>query len=182
MRNFRSNRQNRYDRRRLNRRQRGGVTLELLLNLPVWIICLAATIEFGLLVVNQQHLSQAARVGAEEASLIPGLPTSGNTPADVVDAVTRELRSIGILGASQSPCNVVLQHNRGGSGVTLESAEPTCTPSYAGLPAFPSSGTYVRVVVYVKMNQMTPNLLGTLGFDISGRFVRLAATYHYQSL
>ncbi len=180
---MRSYRKNRHNHASSSRRRRGGVTLELLFNLPIWIICLAATIEFGLLQVNLQHLAQASRVGAEDASLTPGLPTSGNTPSELVDAVTRELRSIGILGASEDPCDVVLQHNSG-SVTTLHRSGATCTADLSGLPDLlnlPVGTTYVRVVVFVEMNQLTPNLLSTLGYDISGRFARQSTTFRYQS-
>ena len=48
------------------------MTLELILNLPVWIIVLLAVIQFGQLLSNLQQVALASRVGATEAMVPQG--------------------------------------------------------------------------------------------------------------
>ncbi len=171
--------------RRWGRRRTGVVTLELILALPAWLILLAAVVEFGLILVNQQQVALASRVGAEEASQTPGLPTvtGGQVPANVLSAIDQQLASTGI-----GRCKVILEHNVAGDGplptpvpVTLSSPQPAgcnCGPPSADL--LPDHRLYVRVTVYVPLTELSPNLLKIFGFDISGMFLQQATTFRYE--
>ena len=173
-------------RRRLGRRLRTGVvTLELILALPAWLILLAAVVEFGLILVNQQQVALASRVGAEEASQTLGLPVTegGPVPANVLSAIDQQLASTGI-----GRCKVILEHNVVPAGpsptpvpVTLWSPQPAgcdCGPPSADL--LPTDRLYVRVTVYVPLTELSPNLLKIFGFDISGMFLQQATTFRYE--
>ena len=98
-------------------RHGGTIAVELLLNLPIWLILLLATVEFGLLAANLQQVSLASRIGAEEASRIQSLSPEGEVPGGIQTAIQRTL-----AGAGVSCSNVILQHNVGGTPVTLVSA------------------------------------------------------------
>ncbi len=173
-------------RRRLRRRlPRGVVTLVLILALPAWLILLAGVVEFGLILVNQQQVALASRVGAEAASQTPGLPTvtGGQVPANVLNAIDQQLASTGI-----GRCKVILEHNVVGEGpsptpvpVTLSSPQPAgcnCGPPSPDL--LPDDRLYVRVTVYVPLTELSPNLLKISGFDISGMFLQQATTFRYE--
>jgi len=172
-------------RRRSSRRLRAGVvTLELILSLPAWLILLAAVVEFGLILVNQQQVALTSRVGAEEASQTLGLPeTEGEVPGNVLDAIDQQLASTGI-----SRCKVILEHNVVPAGpsptpvpVTLWSPQPAgCDCGPPSLDLLPEDRLYVRVTVYVPLTELSPNLLKIFGFDISGKFLQQSTTFRYE--
>ena len=171
------------------RRRKGGVTLELLINLPVWIIALLAIIEFGELLSGLQQVSLAARVGAEEASQTGAGSLSTHdydpVPSNIVEVIDHQLQSAGIV-ASASQRGVILEHNVGASYVILASGTyppPSGTPPpYLAGPALPTMGHFVRITVFVRMTRVVPNLLGSWGYDASGRFVWQMATFRYELL
>ena len=175
---------------------RAAVTLELILALPIWLIALLAVIEFGFLIAHRQQLALASRVGAEEASITPGLAATlpgGPVPANVIRAIQQQLQSSCI-----TPCKVILEHNAASLGpppalpVALVSgpcnfnvAPPVCAPPGCDCPApppagLPVAGTYVRVTVYVRLTELAPNLLKPFGMDLSERFLGNSTTFRYE--
>jgi hypothetical protein len=189
------NRQNRLH-RHPNRSRRGGVTLEMILNFPIWMITLLAVIQFGQLEANLQDVSQASRVGAEEAVLTDLNTTADNdpVPADIVNAVKQQLQTTGIIplaASSPNPYLIIVQHNvqyissnptDPSSTHTLysESAPYICDPPTEALPDPSVYGPAVRVTVCVRMDRLTPNLLNAFGYDISTDYVRQSTTFPYQ--
>jgi hypothetical protein len=167
------------------RLRRGGITLELILCLPVWLIVLAATVEFGLFMTRLQQVALAARVGAMEASHTEQLDEFTDFPVDVEDVVNRQLQSAKRESAKIAYCRLILEHNVGISGTSplyQDGTDPCdCDPiSPADIP-LPECGDYVRVTVCVRMSELTPNLLKIFGFDISQKIVQHTATYRYES-
>ncbi len=154
------------------------MTLELIIALPVWLIALVATIEFGLLLANAQQVTLASRVGGLEASETNPLPNTGDVPLNIRLAIDHQLQSAGL-----QRCHIFLQHNVNGPAVTLESSSvPGCScsaPDPAELP-FPTEAEYVRVTVCVEMAELTPNLLNGFGLDISNKVVRRTSTFRHE--
>ncbi len=163
------------------RSPKGAVTLELILTFPIWLIFLLAIIEFGQILSNQQQVALASRVGAEEASQTAVLPLTGGSPvpASVLGAIDQQLASSGI-----SACRVILEHNVVPSPppvipvpVTLSSGTCHYDPPATELPLVRQ---YVRVTVCVELAELTPDLLGMFGFDISNRTVQHTTTFRYE--
>lgn len=152
------------------------MTLELIIALPVWLIVLAATIEFGFFIANLQQLEMASRIGALAASETNPLPNAGSIPGNITGAIDDQLETAGL-----EQCHVFLEHNVNGPAVTLEDGGPcTCSPPDPVELPFPTEGEYVRVTVCVEMTEMTPNLLKVFGLDLSGRMVSHASTYRHE--
>lgn len=166
---------------RRKRPRHGAVVLELILTLPIWLIFLLAVIEFGQLFAGRQQVALASRVGAEEASQTAALPlTDGDpVPADVLQSVNQQLASSGL-----SYCGVLLEHNvvppdPPGPPVPVRLRFGTCDCPLPSTP-FPPARQYVRVTVYTRMTQVTPNLLRTLGFDVSDRVIHHTTTFRHE--
>ena len=176
----------------------GAVTLELILMLPVWIIAFFALFVFGQLISYRQQLALASRVGAAEASYTAGLASTSPgdpVPPNVMQVIQDQLQSSGI-----TQCKVILEHNvlpdpppppptppiELVSGTCDFSVDPpVCSPPGCDCPApsganLPSTRHYVRVTVYVPVTELTCNLLGTFGLDLSDRYVRQTTTFRHQ--
>jgi len=155
------------------RRCTGAVTLELILALPIWLIALLAIIEFGQILSGLQQVALASRVGAEEASQTSALATFGTVPPNVLTAINQQLASSGM-----SQCRVIVEHNVGGSTILSTGTCDNCLPPVN--PEFPPSREYVRVTVCVPMTELSPNLLGLFGFDISDCLAQQSTTFRYE--
>ena len=151
-------------------RRRGAVTLELILTLPIWLIMLWASVEFGQILSYPQQVALAARVGAEEASQTPGLDVAPGVPANVLTAVTQQLDSSNI-----SWCKVILEHNLNGPLQEFSEGPCDCEPPSTDL--LPTNREYVRVTVCVPLTELACNLLGPFGFDISECIVQHSVTF-----
>ena len=164
----------------------GAITLELILCLPVWIIVLAATIEFGLLITQLQQVALAARVGAREAAQTDGIDGFVAFPMGVEAIVDRQLQSAKGQANKIEYCRLILEYRVGatvGTPLLQDGTTPcNCQPIDAADMPFPRSdcGDYVRVTVCVRMSELTPNLLKIFGFDTSQKFVQHTATYAYE--
>ena len=105
-----------YSKRKRHPRRRGGITLEFILALPIFLIAMFAIFQFALFFVGSQQIALASRVGAEAASQIrlpnrteygvPPISPSNRVPEYVVDAVLQQLGTSGI-----EPCCIILEHN-----------------------------------------------------------------------
>ena len=157
--------------------RRPGVTiLEIILVMPILVILLMAIVEFGLILANLKQIAVSSRVGSDTAAQTPALPATGTVPANIVTAVQQQLQSSGM-----SACRIILVHNTSGSTVTLVSdIGAGCTCTSPTTPALPASGKFVRLTVCLELTELTPNLLGTLGFDISSRMAEETTTMRYE--
>lgn len=164
--------------------RRGAVLLELILTLPVWLILLMAVVEFGMILVNQQQVALASRVGAEKASETAGLSTTmyDQVHPDVLTAVQHQLES-----SCLKYCSVILEHNVVPSEVPpiptpvilRTPTVPACTCAWPST-AIPSERRCVRVTVCVPLSELAPNLLSFVGFDISGCVIHHSTTFRYE--
>ena len=151
----------------------GAIALEMMFNLPIWLISLLGVVELGAVLSAAQQVSLASRVGAEEAACTEGLAKAGGVPANVVEAVARHLAACGM-----SPSQVVLEHNAGKTCATL-----VCGSGPGGSPcaASPFHGTFVRITVVARMNGFVPKLFGCLGVDFSTSLLRQSTTFPYHA-
>jgi hypothetical protein len=147
--------------------------MELLLNLPLWLLLVLAVVQFGGLSCGVQQVSLASRVGAAEAAHAAPLPAEGGVPGNVLSAIERQLASSGLACSK-----VILEHNLQGRPVVLLSGcgpgRPPCTP-------LPSVGTSVRVTVCVPPAGIIPNLLGKVGLDLWSRALVQSTTFRHES-
>ena len=172
---------------------RSGVTvLEFIIVLPIFLIALMGTVELGLLISNEQPLEMSTRAGALLATQTP-LPTSGQVPNEIIDAIGRELENIGIdidTAIQNGQCKIMLEHNVDpNSGDDLDPASVLITGTLVCpdpvLPPPPDPDTtpygrrYVRLTVCLQTDLLTPNLLKTYCLDISTRVTQLSKTYRY---
>ncbi len=172
------------------RKRAGGITLELIVCLPVFLALLAAVIEFGAILANLKPVSVASRSGARMLARLPAASfDAGSIQATVnqlkVD-VDRELAHAGFTS-----CSVVVRHNippASGAGTVTTAAPATCACTSPLVPALPDgtlnatdtrSGT-IRVTVAVPMSQLTPNLLSAFGFSTTNRTVEETTTCVYE--
>lgn len=157
---------------RAAKRRSGGVVLELILTLPILLILLLAIVEFYLLYANLPRLEAASRAGALAASRI-SLPSGGSPPNSVIAAVDRQLETLNLPGRQ-----IILLHDT--QGGTTQLADGTSYPAPTDLmDHLPTTRNYVRVAVQTPMTGLTPNLLQSLGMDISGRIVSQTTTLRH---
>lgn len=151
---------------------------ELILWFPVFLMFLLSVIEFGLIFGQLKQVAVASRAGAKVAA--ESLPISMTA---IQDAVDHQLQSAGI----GSSCNIVLVHNVPGGGASPQTTG-TCdcnTPFGPTLPAGTllggggSSGS-VRVTVCVRLTQLSPDFLNTLGFSIANFNAEHTTTYVHE--
>ena len=148
--------------------------MELILTFPVILIVMAGIIEFALIFGNMQQVALASRVGAKIAAESATL--NAGTATDIRTAADRQLHTAGF--SSNASGGVRLQHNAGGGSGDFENG--TCTvPTF--LPALPTDGNgSVRVTVCVPLDELSPDLLSSFGFSISGHTVEMTTTYPYE--
>lgn len=151
-------------RRRQSRRylsRYGVLSLELVLVLPLMLVALLATVQFGKYFANLQELAFATRVGAEEAAKTSGLSTMEGdpVPANVVQAVDQQLAAFGVTRRI-----IVLEHNAGGIPVSL--VDPAGAPIPTKLSPVPP-GQYVRILITVPKADIMPELLKVFGLHLA---------------
>lgn len=146
---------NRMNTRRHNRR--GAIlSLELIMVLPILLVVLLATVEFGILLMSSQGVGAAASVGARNAAL----PSSSK--ATVTAAVATALDGYIWQGTEE-----VVIYVDSGSGFVLD--------NNGSVLANAPSGSVVSVTVNVESDQAAPNLLKFFGISLTGK--ELTTTY-----
>jgi hypothetical protein len=131
--------------------------------------------QFGVFFANADEVALAARIGAEEASQTPSLPTApGPVPATIVSAIEHQLLSSQIewshirLEHNLSPGNAVVDLNSdSGGGFDVNSKIDLAAP--------PAAEThYVRLTVTVPLAEVYPRSLSFFGQQL------FAATRSYE--
>ena len=167
-------------RRRTQTERRGAVTLELLLTTPVLVILLMAVCEFGLIFTGIKQVAAASRLGAKfaaETGSDVNLIAAVNSGA-LRTAIDRQLAA---AGATSGACQIVVQYDSGGGLQTLTN-QPVLNPCLCTPSAFvpPTSLTYVRVTVGVRLTEFSPDLLSPFGFSITNRIIDHSTTYRLE--
>lgn len=160
----------------------GAVVLELILALPILVIAVFAVVEFGLWMSAKEKLEMAARIGAQAASETPAIDTlAALSGSEIQTKVYRYLENAGI---DTSNVQLTLTHNVGGGDTLIDPPGGTC-PAPALPPAppdqtVPVNRQYVRLVVCIPTDDITPNMLSYFGFDVSEFHTQHAKTYRYE--
>ena len=180
--------------RKLQRKRRGGITLEFILALPIFLIAMFAIFQFALFFVGSQQIALASRVGAEAASQIrlpnrteygvPPISPGNRVPEYVVDAVLQQLRTSGI-----EPCCIILEHNANTFASPPESRNyisphqvfvTEFSGCYCQRPERPMPPESVRLTVCVGLTEVMPNCLATFGFDISDKTAQHTTVFRHE--
>ncbi len=149
----------------------GTIAMELLWNLPLWLITLLALIELGLVLSSAQYVSFGARLAAEEASRTEFLAGAEEMPPGLVEIVRQQLGMNGM-----APSKIVLEHNVGGKRRVLTWGDgPVLVPK---IPP-PTQGPYVRVTVAARLEQFVPRLFRSLGLDLAWQRLVDSVTYPF---
>jgi len=154
------------------RRARGRITVELLLNLPIWLLFVLAVVQFGQQSAAVQPVALASREGAAEAAQTASLSSDDAVPDAVLSVVRRQLASARLVCSK-----IILEHNVGGKPVMLIAGSGPGEPPAAPLPRF---GNSVRVTVCVPPTGSIPNLLGKLGLGFGPRALEQSTTFRHQ--
>ncbi len=157
--------------RTARRLRSASITVELLLNLPIWLILLIALVGFGRVLGDAQQVSLASRVGAAVASQSSGLPSANQLPDEVRDAVQRSLNAAGLQA-----CQVILEHNAGGHPFTCAAGTHSGTSPSTPLP---TDGVYVRITVLARDPGLAASLLHWIGLDSTTLGLRQSSTFRY---
>lgn len=171
--------------------RRGVVIVELLIWLPVLMTTLMAVVEFALIQQVNQQVALASRYGAKIASEVTRAFAVSPNLSDINQTATvNNLQSrIDIFLANAgltASCEVRLEHNACVNNPSQVDTATPCTCNATGpgvLPAGepPQGEAYVRVTVCVPLTGNVPNLLSTLGYDITGLIVRHSTTYRVET-
>lgn len=140
---------------RRNNRRGAILSLELIMVLPVLLMVLLATVEFGILLMSSQGVGAAASVGARNAAL----PSSSK--ASVTAAVATALDGYIWQGTEE-----VVIYVDSGSGFVFDNG---------AVLANAPSGSVVSVTVNVESDQAAPDLLKYFGISLAGK--ELTTTY-----
>lgn len=171
--------------------RRGVVVVELIIWLPVLMTALMAVVEFALMQQVNQQVTLASRYGAKIAAEVTrAFATSPNLSNINQTATVNNLQSridtfLANAGLTAS-CEVRLEHNACVNNPSQVDTAVPCTCNATGpavLPAGepPQGEAYVRVTVCVPLIGNVPNLLSTLGYDITGLIVRHSTTYRVET-
>ena len=172
-------------------RRRGVAVVELIIWLPVLMTALMAIVEFALMQQVNQQVNLASRYGAKIASEVTRAFATSPNLSDINQTATVNnlqiridtfLANAGLTASSE----VRLEHNACvNNPLQVDTATPcTCNATGPGtLPAGepPQGEAYVRVTVCVPLTGNVPNLLSTLGFDITDRIVRHSTNYRVET-
>lgn len=154
-------------------KRRGAAVFETILVLPVLAIGLFSITEFSMLVNRQQHLVDACRNGAVVASTLDAeiieASASGQPPIAVRDAIQGRLADVNI-----DEFEIHFSYGIEAQRLTAETlAARGCDADVTAL------GKAARVSVTVPATELTPDLLGAFGFDISERTYSATTTFPY---
>ncbi|WP_339733617.1 TadE/TadG family type IV pilus assembly protein [uncultured Gimesia sp.] len=154
---------------------RGVIILELILTMPILLICAIAIVEFGVLLAQIKQVELASREGARLAAQ----QSTGTLPTSIGDVANRVER---VLQTGDIPgyCRVILQHNVPSAGNPTQTTEPCECPDPT-TPPLPSGTNIaaVRVTVCVGMENLAPDLLASFGFSLVGKIVSQTTTWPY---
>lgn len=130
---------------------------------PVLLIFLTSTVEFGQIMSGLKVVELASRMAAKTAAESPQADLiSGAALASVESTADSTLAGYGMTS-----CRVILEHTLGGAGTFNTGTCPCSAPVTPTLPV--SASGSVRVTVCVEASELTPDLLSTLGFTVSGK-------------
>jgi Flp pilus assembly protein TadG len=155
--------------------QRGSVTLEAILAIPLLTIAIFACFVYGSIATTEGALRNAALEAAREAAKTPTHLGAADA-ARVADAAKDTVKSVlAIYGLSPEPggkIEIVVQDFFNQPGVTIN---PQGIPNPPA-PAVALDAKTVQVYVRVKFaDAKVPNFLQSFGFDLSAKYFEVKA-------
>ncbi|MEY3176785.1 MAG: hypothetical protein RLZZ436_4699 [Planctomycetota bacterium] len=149
------------------------MSIELLVAVPVLMLCVVCLLQFGLELAGAIIVHQSAVVGAGRCSTLGRMNASG-LDDDTASAVQLQLSAASISTVPASDLQVIVQE-RVFDPATSYSGTSGSWPLGASFSSVPSASTIpadsVRVTVNVRLTKVIPDLLGGFGFSISGKYV-----------
>lgn len=154
---------------RRRRRRSGSQTIELIVGMPILFFAFVAVVQYGIQMLVQQAVTQAAVAAAREAG-------KGATLSEVVNAVNMVM----------APHNIVVTNTSGSNALiileTSDAAAATTTttygdPSQSGSPptlALIANEARVTLCVALTHNPML-NAFPSVGFDTTGRYFQISS-------
>jgi hypothetical protein len=157
------------------------MSIELLVVVPMLMLCVMAVVQFGLELAGAVLVHQAAVVGAGRCSTL-GRFDAVTSDDDTATAVQLQLTAAGITVTPASDLQVIVQE-RVVSAASAYSGTQISWPSGASFAAVPAASTIpadsVRVTVNVRLTSVIPNLLSGFGFSITGKYVTASVIRPY---
>jgi hypothetical protein len=157
------------------------MSIELLVVVPMLMLCVMAVIQFGLELAGAVLVHQAAVAGAGRCSTF-GRATATNLDDDTAAAVQLQLTAAGLSITPSTDLQVIVQERvfnssaayAGTSGSWPSGATFTPAPAASSIPQ-----DSVRVMVNVRLTRVIPNLLSGFGFSITGQYVTASVIRPY---
>jgi len=160
------------------------MSLELLVAVPIFLLCILSTVQFGLQLAGAVLVHQAAVVGAGRCSTL----TRGVASTLLTATETAVVDHLAAAGITFDPTNYPQADNL--QVLVLEktdiASQPAGTAAESGfnfITAPANAGTIplnsVLVMVNVEVTGVAPDLLSSLGFSILGRYVSASAIRPY---
>jgi len=162
--------------------------LELIIVLPVLVIAIFAIVQFAILRSSQQQVEYASHLGAKMASENTSLAAATAVPPEITEAILRHLLRANINTTDPTSYSIFIEHNLiDDDGVNPPVNRSPLTEGQLNCPVrteptTPTLRDYVRVTVCLDIvkGELTPNLLRTLGFDITGRTAQQTTTLRFE--
>lgn len=157
------------------------MSIELLVVVPMLMLCVMAVVQFGLELAGAVLVHEAAVVGAGRCSTL-GRFDAATIDDDTSSAVQLQLVAGGIAVTPASDLQVIVQE-RVVSAASSYTGTEVSWPAGASFTAVPSASTIpadsVRVTVNVRLTKVIPNLLSGFGFSITGKYVTASVIRPY---
>ncbi len=164
-----------------NRTRRAVMSLELLLAVPLLMLCIMAIVQFGLELAGAVIVHQSAVVGAGRCSTFGRLIWS-DLDDDTATAVQLQLTAANLSIVAADDLQVIIQERVFDADVSYTGTEGSW-PLGATFSAVPAASSIpadsVRVTVNVRLTKVIPNLLGGFGFSITGKYVTASVIRPY---
>lgn len=171
-------------------RRRGVITIEVLGVLPIMLLFAVSVAEFSMAMQLQYRVAAVSRFGAKLASEQPRWGSASlatfNVPGRselLAERIDRWLMSTGLSRSAA----VLLEHNACGVPGTsqLVMADGVTAPDLSLLPPLPVADgaqdlCYVRVTVWLPLEQNLPNALRTFGLDWSGATIQHSTVFRVE--
>lgn len=171
----------------------GIVTLELILVLPILVIFIAMVVEFAELMMVNESVAQASRLGARIASRESRAGLATLNTGDLRSQIDAHLTQAGL---NTGACRIILEHNLPEYDTTNNGIRDTtriddspsagecdCEPQALPIPTTAPPSIFVesvRVTVCVPAGGNVPNLLDYVGFDLDNYTISSSTVFQFE--
>jgi hypothetical protein len=157
------------------------MSIELLVAVPILLLCVMAIVQFGLELAGAVMIHQSAVLGAGRCSTI-GRVIWSDLDDSTAAAVQLQLAAVNITFTAATDVQVIVQERvfdpatsySGSSGTWPLGATFAAAPSASSIPA-----DSVRVTVNVRLTRVIPDLLSGFGFNITGDYITASVIRPY---